>query len=123
MPGDIPNRISVASLWAEDVDSTVRFYRDVLGLTLCQCAGGHMEPPHFDVGGGYLAILRGRTVPAPDAQVFPLIALAVDDLDAAVDRLKAQGVELLKDIDEDSTSRWVFLRDPGGNLIELAFWK
>jgi len=35
MPNAIPNQISVASLWTEDVPTTVRFYTEVIGLQLC----------------------------------------------------------------------------------------
>lgn len=118
-----PKQISVASLWTEDVSSTVRFYNEVIGLRLCPCEGYHMNPPHFDVGGAYLTILKGKSVLAQDAESFPVIALAVDDLDSAIERLKAFHVDLLKDVEEDAASRWVFFRDPGGNLIELAYWK
>jgi catechol 2,3-dioxygenase-like lactoylglutathione lyase family enzyme len=82
-----------------------------------------MDPPHFDVAGAYLAILQGKSVLAQNAETFPLIALAVDDLDSAMERLKAHHVDLLRDVDEDPDSRWVFFRDPGGNLIELVHWK
>ena len=69
-----------------------------------------------DVTGVYLAILKGRSVPAQNEETFPLIALAVDDLDAAIERLKAHHVDLLRNVEEDPDSRWVFFRDPGGNL-------
>lgn len=119
----VPNQISVASLWTEDVPTTVRFYSEVIGLRLCPCQGFHMDPPHFDVGGAYLAILKGKTNFAQDAETFPVIALAVEDLDSAVERLKAHRVDFLKNMQEDESSRWVFFRDPGDNLIELAYWK
>jgi predicted enzyme related to lactoylglutathione lyase len=119
----VPNQISVTSLWTEDVPTTVRFYSEVMGLQLCPCQGYHMDPPHFDVGGAYLVILKGKSVLAQKSETFPVIALAVEDLDSAVERLKAHRVDLLKDIQEDESSRWVFFRDPGDNLIELAFWK
>lgn len=119
----IPNQISVASLWTEDVPATLHFYSEVIGLQLCPCQAYHMDPPHFDVGGTYLAILKGESVLAQDAETFPLIALAVDDLDSAIEQLKAHHVALLKDVEEDSASRWVFFRDPGGNLIEMVHWK
>jgi predicted enzyme related to lactoylglutathione lyase len=118
-----PKQISVASLWTEDVPGTVLFYSDVIGLRLCSCRTYHMTPPHFDVGGSYLAILKGKAVLAEASETFPVIALAVDDLDSAVERLQAHHFELLKDVEEDPASRWVLLRDPGGNLIELAYWK
>lgn len=123
MSGAVPKQISVASLWTEDPPATVRFYREVIGLGICPCQGYHMNPPHFDVGGAYLAILKGKSVLAQDAETFPVVALAVDDLDSAIERLKAHQVDFLKDVEEDPASRWVFFRDPGGNLIELAYWK
>ena len=119
----IPKQISVVSLWTEDVPTTVRFYSEVIGLRLCPCQARHMDPLHFDVGGTYLTILKGKSVLAQNAEPFPLIALAVDDLDSAIDRLKAHHVDLLKDVDEDPDSRWGVFRDPGGNLIELVHWK
>lgn len=103
--------------------TTVHFYNEVIGLRLCPCQAHHMDPPHFDVGGAYLAILKGKSVLAQNAETFPLIALAVDDLDSAIERLKAHRVDLLKDVEEDPASRWVFFRDSGGNLIELVHWK
>ena len=119
----IPKQISVVSLWAEDVPAAAHFYQEVLGLRLCPCQGRHMDPPHFDVGGAYLAILKGKSVLAQNSESFPLIALAVDDLDSAIERLKAHNIDMLKDVEDDPDSRWGFIRDPGGNLIELVYWK
>jgi len=123
MSNTIPDRISVASLWTEDVPATVHFYSEVLGLQLCPCQGFHMDPPHFDISGAYLAILKGKMNFAQESETFPVVALAVEDLDSAVERLKAHQVGLLMNIQEDESSRWAFFRDPGDNLIELAFWK
>lgn len=92
----VPNQISVASLWTEDVPTTLRFYGEVIGLQLCPCQGYHMDPPHFDVGGAYLVILKGKSVLAQNSETFPVVALAVEDLDSAVERLKVHHVELLK---------------------------
>jgi len=112
-------RIAVVSLWAEDVTAAVHFYQDVLGLRLLPHAH---EQPHFDVGGCYLTILEGRPVPAQDAAPnrFPLIALAVDDLDGAEQNLRLHGVELPWGIEADSNSRWVMFHDTAGNLVELV---
>ncbi|HLF27192.1 MAG TPA: VOC family protein [Anaerolineae bacterium] len=115
-------RLAVVSLWAEDVPATAHFYRDVLGLRLLP---HHGDRPHFDLGGIYLAILKGRPRPAqnPTPSRFPILAFAVDDLDAAVERLRAHAVELPWGIEEDANSRWVMFTDPAGNLIELAHFK
>ncbi len=115
-------KLTVVSLWAEDVDATARFYRDVIGLNLLM---HDRHRPHFDLGGVYLVILKGRPVPPldPVPARFPIVALAVDDLDTAVGRLRAQQMDLPWGIEEDSGSRWVMLHDPAGNLIELAQFK
>jgi catechol 2,3-dioxygenase-like lactoylglutathione lyase family enzyme len=112
-------RIAVVSLWAEDVPICAHFYRDVLELPL---TGQHASRPHFDLGDSILVILKGRPSPAQDADParFPLLALAVDDLHGAVERLKAHQVALPWGVEEDASARWVMFHDPAGNLIELV---
>ncbi len=112
-------RFAVISLWAEDVPAAAHFYRDVIGLKLLP----HAETrPHFMVDGIYLTILKGRRTPAQDAvpERFPLVAFAVDDLDASLMRLRAHQVALPWGIEQDDSSRWVKFHDPAGNLIELV---
>ena len=115
-------KLAVISLWAEDVAATAHFYRDVIGLRLLP---HHGDRPHFDLGGIYLTILKGRPMPTQNAvpDRFPLVAFAVDDLDAAVDRLRTHHVELPRGVEEDANSRWVMFHDPAGNLIEIAQFK
>ena len=121
-----PKNIAVVSLRAEDVAAAAHFYRDVIGLRLApHHKGGRV---HFAVGDTYLVILPG--VPRPAAEYgsggrpaeprFPLIAFAVADLSAAVERLQAHQVALPWGVESDEHSRWVMFHDPAGNLIELA---
>ena len=114
-------RFAVVAVWAQDVNACAHFYRDVLGLEMM---GHHDGRPHFQVGGIYFLILRGKPHPAEDAQPdrFPLFALSVDDLEAAVRGLDAHGVPMPWGIEQNATERWVMFRDPGGNLIELVQW-
>ncbi len=116
-------RIAVVSLWAEDVTAAAHFYRDAIGLQLL--AHHSHERPHFDLGGSYLVILKGRPQAAlnPLPTRFPLVALAVEDLDSAVDRLRVHGAELPWGIEEGADSRWVMFHDPAGTLIELLQFK
>ena len=120
-----PKRIAVVSLWAEDVPTAAHFYRDVIGLRLLSHHSHHDGRPHFDLGGTYLTILKGKPVPAQNAEPshFPLIAFAVDDLDSAIERLQAHQVELPRGVAEGADSRWVVFHDPAGNLIELVQFK
>jgi catechol-2,3-dioxygenase len=115
-------RVAVIGLWAENVPTAIYFYRDVIGLPLLPHHGGR---PHFDVDGTYLVILKGRPVPAQDSEPprFPLIAFAVEDLDAAVEHLQAHSVQLPWGVEEVADSRWVMFHDPANNLIEFVQFK
>lgn len=112
-------KLFVISLWAEDVNACAHFYQDVIGLHMTD---QHSDHPHFDLGGIYLVILKGRPIPPQDTipAHFPIVAFVVDDLDATIDRLRIHHVESPWGIEEDTNSRWVMIRDPAGNLIELT---
>ncbi len=112
-------KLSVVTLWAEDVQQMTDFYQNVLELPLLTVDRGR---PHFDYGGGYLIILPGQPYRRQDSTTsrFPVIAFAVEDLHNAIHRLKAHGVEMPWGVEEDRDSHWVMFYDPGGNLIEIA---
>lgn len=118
-------QLAVISLWAQDVPAAAHFYRDVIGLPLLAHHGGR---PHFKLGEVFLTILQGKPMPAqdPDPLRFPVLALAVDDLEAALENLRRHNVELPWGVESDegmqsnAASRWVMFHDPGGNLIELV---
>lgn len=113
------SHLAVISLYAVDLDQSVEFYRDVIGLYLVSEGAGH---PHFRLDGTYLVMLKGNPQPAQetDGEPFPVIAFAVDDLDGALDRLKAKDVVLPWGVEADARARWVMFHDPAGNLIELV---
>ena len=108
---------------ADDLDESVAFYRDFLGLHLI----ARFDPPglvFFDLGGTRLLLEKG----APPA----LLYLHVDDLDATHAALVEAGVVFEGDPHTIFTDdqgqfgpageeeRMAFLRDPAGNLIALA---
>ena len=112
-------QLAVVSLWAEDVPKTAQFYRDVIGLPILP---HHGDRPHFDLGGVYLTILRGKPKPPEGAspETFPLLAISVPDLDAAAGILRQHQVELTWGSDQQTGSRWIIFNDPAGNLVELV---
>ena len=108
---------------ADDLERATAFYTTLLG------AGpvATFDPPglvFFDLGGVRLMLSPGST-PAT-------IYLRVDDIDAAVDRLREHGVSVESEPhvifghDDDTlgppgTDEWqAFLRDPEGNLVGLV---
>ena len=114
-------KLAVVTLWAEDVNRTADFYREVLGLRLLTVDRGRH---HFDYGGGYLVILPGKPHRVESAMHprFPVLAFAVDNLKEVVQRLESQNVDMPWGIEEDSDSRWVMFYDPAGNLLEVAMF-
>jgi glyoxylase I family protein len=103
------------SINVSDVDEAIRFYTEVLGLTV------RGDRPDFGIGGAWLDVggqqvhLIEAPVPAGLGQHF---AVVVEDLDAAVADLRAGGVEV-GDPSPVGTGRQAFLTDPSGNLVEL----
>lgn len=120
MSATTPTHVAVIGLWAQDVPATAHFYHQVIGLDLLPHHAD--ERPHFKIGGTYLTILKGEPRPAQNSvpERFPLLALAVPDLDSAVENLQARQVELPWGIKQGTDSRWVMFHDPAGNLIELV---
>jgi catechol 2,3-dioxygenase-like lactoylglutathione lyase family enzyme len=108
---------------AEDLDRASAFYADLLGAA----PAGRFDPPglvFFDLDG--VRLLLDRAVPSA------LHYLAVDDLEATVERLRAAGVSvegephLIFGHDDDAlgpagTDEWqAFVRDSEGNLVGLV---
>ena len=120
MSDEMIKGFEVVCLWAENVPKTAHFYKDVLGLELLP--DHHAGRPHFRVSGVYLTILKGKPHPAEDSDPsrFPLFAFRVNDLDEAVKRLQAHGVDFPWGVEERGGSCWVMFHDPAGNLIELT---
>ncbi len=112
-------RLAAVALWVEDFISVLHFYQDILGLDLIS---HHGDVPQFQVGDGILVLVKGKLPHAIDAfpAEFPLVAFEVNDLNKIADTFTAENVELLSGIEERRDSRWIKVRDPAGNLIELV---
>lgn len=115
--------IGYVILYVADLDASVRFYRDVLGLPYRFTDAGYAE---FGTEGTRFALyerrraewLTGVTVtPGPAAE----IVLVVDDVDADARRLAALGTPVLSGpADRPWGHRTVHIGDPDGFIVELA---
>jgi catechol 2,3-dioxygenase-like lactoylglutathione lyase family enzyme len=81
--------------------------------------------PRFEVQ--LLHYRRPEAVPDPeiarlDKLGFNHICFAVDDIDAAVARLRANGVEVRGELQGFHNRKLVFLTGPEGITVELAQW-
>jgi glyoxylase I family protein len=99
-------------------ESTVDFFRDVLGLT-----------PDFDLPGfRVLALPDGSKVEifGPDSEMNrhfttgPVVGFLVDDVDAAASELRGKGIEILHAAADENGNGWVHFRAPDGNIYELT---
>jgi catechol 2,3-dioxygenase-like lactoylglutathione lyase family enzyme len=127
-------RLDHGGLLVSDVARAVRFYTEALGLEELE------RPPTFDTPGAWLRVgehhqihLIGETDAGRALEMNPgyhpleiaigygnHLALVVDDLDAAVARVRAHGVEPGGEIIARGDGvRRTFVTDPDRNIIEL----
>ena len=108
-----------ATIWSEDLNRLLPFYRDVVGLRV------GVEAPGFVLFGDQtapaLAIgthseVRGRTAePARH-----MVGLLTDDIHADTARFKAAGVRFIEEPNDQGGGFWLAtFEDPDGNLIQL----
>jgi catechol 2,3-dioxygenase-like lactoylglutathione lyase family enzyme len=102
--------------YASDIGRSMHFYRDVLGLKFLS----RDVVARFDIDGVLFEI-----VPAPHEQKLPRngnarLCLRVDNVEAALQDLKAQGVSTNGPQDK-STGILASFEDPDGN--EICLWQ
>ncbi len=116
MADPVVNELDHVYYWTADMDRSVAFYRDVLGLRLIRREGESWAM--FDAGGRQFALhgaVEGRPVrPGGAAAVF-----AVHDLDRAKARLAERGVELEHEGDVEGYARFASFLDPDGNTVQI----
>jgi predicted enzyme related to lactoylglutathione lyase len=109
-----------AGVFVEDMQASIVFYRDVLGLRLTNKGDGWT---HFDAGNGdMLELFDGGkaqpTVKEPDRQPI-VLGLRVEDFDTAYTELTQKGVRFIGEVGQYDESRWAHFSDPEGNCLEI----
>ncbi len=110
--------IGQIALHVTDVERSVKFYSDQLGMTKV------FDAPNlafFDNAGVRLMLSAGEGEPSGDRSV---IYYRVDDIDAALSDLAANGVEFQDEpqvihASEGYELRMAFFKDPDGNQLAL----
>ena len=101
-----------------DMARARKFYEGVLGLKTTYHAGepGGMEWTEYDIANGTLSIGAGAPGWKPTAEGCS-VGLEVEDFDAAIAHLKAQGVKFHLEPFPTPVCRMAFIYDPDGNAI------
>ena len=108
-------RVDFVDIPSRDLERSIAFYRDVLGLPQ-----NPREPTEFEAGNVTLAIWR----PEDQGVEFPKsaahgIALRVPDVAAARAELEVKGVEFVGERDS-GVCNMAFFEDPGRQLADPA---
>jgi len=113
-----------ATIWSEDLNTLLPFYRDVLGLKVAYEVPGFVSFGERADGGGYVGAYLGlgthSEVKGKPADPYRhMVGLESDDMDADFERLTAAGVEFIEQPTDSGGLRIATLKDPQGNIVQL----
>ena len=108
-------KICYIEMPATDIARSADFYKSVFGWNIRKRGDGSTS---FDdtIGEVSGAFVPGRP---PMSQVGLLIYIYVDSVAAAIDKVVAQGCEIVQPIGADAPEITARFRDPGGNILGL----
>ncbi len=118
----IAKSVDHISFAVRDLEASLHFYRDVLGLE-------DIPRPDFGIPGAWLGVGNsqvhliaapdGADIGAPPDALSPLAchqAFAVEDYQKTVDHLKANGLEVME---TSAQQGQLWVKDPDGYVIEF----
>ena len=102
--------VRMVVLSTDDLDESIRFYTDTLGMTLKFRDGSH----YAALDGGSITIALATAVDHPiPGQV--VVGIKTDDVDAAAHRVEANGGAIVKGPYDDAHERRAVVYDHKGN--------
>ena len=109
-------KICYLEIPASDIHRSAEFYQAVFGWKTRKRGDGHLA---FDDGVGQVSgsWVSGR--PASSSPPGLLIYIMVDDAEATVSAIVAQGGEIVQPIGADAPEITARFRDPEGNILGL----
>jgi catechol 2,3-dioxygenase-like lactoylglutathione lyase family enzyme len=115
--------LSHACFHVTDLQRSISFYRDKLGLSLAfelNLNQGKVQGVYLHVGGRtFIELFQGTPIPTLKDASYKHICLEVDDIQKTVEDLQKRGVEVGKISLGGDQSYQAWLADPDGNRIEL----
>lgn len=111
--------LCISTIFSEDLNNLLPFYRDVLGLAVGNEGPGFvvlgpLEGP--SIGLGTHSEVRGRT----SDPARHIVGIETDDIQSDYRRLKDRGVEFLEEPTAGGPVTFATLKDPEGNYVQLV---
>ena len=103
----------------EDVDATLAFYERAIGLRRIPKSNDR-PGGWFELGASQLHVGVERTSRAENLESKRHVCFRVTDLGAAERALRDAGVEIIADLEPAPNWKRFYVRDPGGNRVEIA---
>ncbi len=117
-----PRGVDFIGIAVSDIQAAKAFYGGVLGLSPAGAFGEHWA--EYDAGNVTLSLIEAdadaiakRLAAGPEAAIG--VAIAVEDVQAAVDELRAKGVPITVGATEFPPCYMATVRDPSGNWVWL----
>ena len=121
-------KIELIHVPVSDVDRAIEFYVDTVGFNLDhdQRVSDDLRFVQLTPPGSACSIAIGEGLGATLAPgSLDVIQVVIDDADAALEQLRAKGVDA-EGVDEQAWGRFVTFRDPDGNrwtLQQMPAWR
>ncbi len=108
----------LAYIWYQttDMDRTVEFYHQVLGLKLLFKREDWSE---FDVDGQRLAFCKVDTLPENNAPFVPGVSFLAQPIEQVMAQLSEKGVQFTDELEVYPYGKLARFRDPDGNILGL----
>lgn len=106
-------------LRARDPDALSAWYRDRLGVPVQEGNFAVLTWGGDHAGSTVWALFPEDTDYFGPSGACAMVNFRVEDLDAVLDELRAEGVEVLDKIEEHEFGRFGWIVDPEGNRVEL----
>lgn len=124
MKRDSIKGVDTIILLVTDIDESVRFYRDTIGLSLKFKSPGWAE---FVVGPLHIALHRkSKQLMEHNDSLSPVgvsINFEVDSITDMVRELRKHGIELVGEVKEYEFGKYFFISDPDGYIVGFREYK
>ena len=112
-------RIAFTMYHVTDMTRARRFYEEILGLRMARREAHEFEWVEYDLDGGTFALTNLSEGVAPSADAGGSIAFEVQNVDSAVQQLRAKGVRVKLEPLSTPVCRLAVILDSDGNAITL----